>query len=162
MTGWTDEQKSDYSLSDWWDNVGNPSCDSDDFYINYIVHPYRGATYYVRASERGYDRRGAFWYSVLLSTMFEFGVGALFEAPSIQDLIITPTVGSLVGLAWAPHTQSEMGNGPHGPAGYAQPPGRQAIRLRNQPHVNPYILAKRPSGHAAPGRLTIVHGRKNA
>lgn len=97
VTGWTDEQKNNYSPSDWWDNVSNPSCDSDDFYINYIIHPYWGATYYVRASERGYDWQGAFWYSVLLSTLFEFGVEALFEEPSIQDLIITPTLGSLVG-----------------------------------------------------------------
>ena len=97
VSGWTNEQKSDYSLSDWWDNVTHPGCDSDDFYINYIVHPYWGATYYVRASERGYDWRGAFWYSVLLSSMFEFGVEALFEEPSIQDLIVTPTLGSMVG-----------------------------------------------------------------
>jgi hypothetical protein len=97
ITGWTDEQKSNYSISDWWNNVTNPGCDSDDFFINYVTHPYWGAAYYVRASERGYDSRGAFWYSVLLSSLYEFGAEALFEEPSVQDLIITPTVGSLVG-----------------------------------------------------------------
>lgn len=97
VTGWTDEQKSNYSISDWWNNVTNPSCDSDDFFINYVTHPYWGAAYYVRASERGYDSRGAFWYSVFLSSLYEFGAEALFEEPSIQDLIVTPTVGSLVG-----------------------------------------------------------------
>ena len=97
VTGWTDEQKSNYSISDWWNNVTNPGCDSDDFFINYVTHPYWGAAYYVRASERGYDSRGAFWYSVLLSSLYEFGAEALFEEPSVQDLIITPTVGSLVG-----------------------------------------------------------------
>ena len=97
VTGWTDEQKRNYSISDWWDNVTNPGCDSDDFFINYVTHPYWGAAYYVRASERGYDSRGAFWYSVLLSSLYEFGAEALFEEPSVQDLIITPTLGSLVG-----------------------------------------------------------------
>lgn len=97
VTGWTDEQKRNYSISDWWNNVTNPGCDSDDFFINYVTHPYWGSAYYVRASERGYDARGAFWYSALLSSLYEFGAEALFEEPSIQDLIVTPTVGSLVG-----------------------------------------------------------------
>jgi len=97
VSGWTDEQKSNYGFSDWWNNVTNPGCDSDDFFINYVTHPYWGAAYYVRASERGYDSRGAFWYAVLLSSLYEFGAEALFEEPSVQDLIVTPTVGSLVG-----------------------------------------------------------------
>lgn len=97
VTGWTDEQKHNYSLSVWWDNVTSPSCDSDDFFINYVTHPYWGAAYYMRAHERGYDRKAAFWYSVLLSTTYEFGVEALFEEPSIQDLVVTPVFGSLLG-----------------------------------------------------------------
>lgn len=97
VSGWSDEQKSGYSMSIWWDNVTHPQMDSDDFYINYLLHPYWGATYFVRAQERGYDARGAFWYSVLLSSMYEFGAEALFEEPSIQDLIVTPVFGSLLG-----------------------------------------------------------------
>jgi len=97
VSGWTDEQKEGYDLSYWWDNVTHPQMDSDDFYINYILHPYWGAAYYVRARERGYDDREAFWYSVMLSSMYEFGAEALFEEPSIQDLIVTPVVGSLLG-----------------------------------------------------------------
>ena len=71
--------------------------DSDDFYLNYILHPYWGASYYVRSRERGFDDRQSFWYSVLLSTAYECGAEALFEEASIQDLIITPVVGSLLG-----------------------------------------------------------------
>jgi hypothetical protein len=97
VTGWTDEQKSGYSMSIWWDNVRNPTWDSDDFAINYILHPYWGAAYYVRARERGYPGTEAFWYSAMLSAMYEFGAEALFEQPSIQDLIVTPVLGSLVG-----------------------------------------------------------------
>ncbi|MCP5090847.1 MAG: DUF3943 domain-containing protein [Gammaproteobacteria bacterium] len=97
VSGWSDEQKSGYSMSIWWDNVTHPQMDSDDFYINYLLHPYWGATYFVRAQERGYGTKGAFWYSVLLSSMYEFGAEALFEEPSIQDLIVTPVFGSLLG-----------------------------------------------------------------
>lgn len=97
VSGWTDEQKEGYDLSYWWDNVSHPKMDSDDFYLNYVLHPYWGAAYFVRASERGYSDRDAFWYSVMLSSMYEFGAEALFEEPSIQDLIVTPVFGSLLG-----------------------------------------------------------------
>jgi hypothetical protein len=97
VSSWSDEQKEEYSLSVWWDNVTHPAWDTDDDYINYVIHPYWGAAYFVRARERGYDNRQAFWYSVLLSSTYEFGAEALFEQPSIQDLIITPVLGSLLG-----------------------------------------------------------------
>jgi hypothetical protein len=97
VSGWTEEQKEGYSLSIWWDNATHPHFDSDKFYLNYILHPYWGASYFVRAKERGYDDRTAFWYSAMLSAFYEFGAEALFERPSIQDLIVTPVAGSLLG-----------------------------------------------------------------
>ena len=97
VSGWTDEQKEGYSLSIWWDNVTHPATDSDDFYINYLLHPYWGAAYFVRARERGYSESQSFWYSAMLSTAYEFGVEALFEEPSRQDLIVTPVLGALLG-----------------------------------------------------------------
>lgn len=97
VSGWTDEQKDNYDLSVWFDNVTHPQLDSDDWYINYVVHPYWGGAYYVRARERGYDDRQAFWYSFLLSCLYEFGAEALFEEVSIQDFFVTPIVGTWVG-----------------------------------------------------------------
>jgi hypothetical protein len=97
VTGWTQEQKDEYSLSKWWYNVRHPKWDSDDFYINYILHPYWGATYYVRSRERGFDQRSSFWYSAGLSAAYEFGAEALFEEVSIQDVIVTPFGGWLLG-----------------------------------------------------------------
>jgi hypothetical protein len=97
VSGWTDEQKEGYDMSYWWDNVSHPEMDSDDFYINYILHPYFGAAYYVRARERGYNDKQAFWYSFMLSCMYEFGAEALFEEVSIQDFFVTPIGGTLVG-----------------------------------------------------------------
>jgi hypothetical protein len=97
VSSWSDEEKDDYSLSKWWDNVRHPKRDTDDYFINYVLHPYCGASYFVRARERGYDDRHAFWYSVLLSSAYEFGPEAMFEEPSVQDLVVTPVVGSLLG-----------------------------------------------------------------
>jgi hypothetical protein len=97
VSGWSDEQKDDYSLSIWWYNVRHPTWDTDDAFINYVTHPYWGAAYFVRARERGYTSKEAFWYSAALSAAYEFGAEALFEQPSIQDLIVTPVFGSLLG-----------------------------------------------------------------
>lgn len=81
----------------WWDNVTNPVHDQDAWYNNYLLHPYWGASYYVRGRERGLQRGQAFWYSVLMSTIFEVGAEAMVEPVSYQDLVITPVVGSLLG-----------------------------------------------------------------
>jgi hypothetical protein len=97
VSAWTEEQKEEYTFEKWKNNVTHPRWDPDKWYINYIFHPYWGMTYYTRGRERGLSESGAFWYSVLLSGIYEFGLEALFEPVSIQDVIFTPTIGSLLG-----------------------------------------------------------------
>jgi hypothetical protein len=97
VSGWSDQQKEQHRADKWWNNVSDPTWDDDEHYINYVLHPYWGAAYYVRARERGYGSQGAFWYSVLLSTLYETGVEALFEPVSIQDFFVTPVIGSWLG-----------------------------------------------------------------
>lgn len=97
ISNWDDEQKEEYSLSTWWENVTNPHWDDDVHWLNYLAHPYWGAAYYVRARERGFDERSAFWYSAAMSAAFEFGAEALFEQPSLQDLVVTPVGGVILG-----------------------------------------------------------------
>ncbi|MGH8192857.1 MAG: DUF3943 domain-containing protein [Woeseiaceae bacterium] len=96
-TGWTTESKENYSLGRWWDNAREPHLDSDDFFWNYVTHPYWGAAYFVRSRERGYGELESFWYAAAISAAYEFGAEALFEKPSIQDLVVTPVGGWLVG-----------------------------------------------------------------
>ncbi|BCS53346.1 DUF3943 domain-containing protein [Geobacter sp. SVR] len=96
VSGWSEEQKEN-CFKNYSKNFGHPAWDSDDFYMNYILHPYWGATYYIRARERGLDKVPSFLYSALMSAMFEFGFECFFEKPSIQDLIVTPVGGSLLG-----------------------------------------------------------------
>jgi hypothetical protein len=94
VTNWNRDED---HLAKWWDNVTHPTWDDDAFYINYLLHPYWGATYYVRGRERNLSRWQSFGYSTLLSTLYEYGAEALFEKPSYQDLIVTPVLGSLLG-----------------------------------------------------------------
>jgi hypothetical protein len=96
-TSTTNWDRSDDHLGKWWDNVTHPHLDDDAFYINYLLHPYWGATYYIRGRERGLDRWQSAGYSAFLSALYEFGAEALFERPSYQDLVITPVLGSLLG-----------------------------------------------------------------
>jgi hypothetical protein len=85
--------------SKWKDNVKDgPVWDDDDFAINYIGHPVAGAAYYQVARNLELSPMQSFGYSVIMSTFFwEYGVESFAETPSIQDLIITPIIGSLMG-----------------------------------------------------------------
>jgi hypothetical protein len=96
VTKWTDEQKRT-TLNKWAENVQSATWDHDTWWINYIGHPYWGATYYIRARERGFDEFSSFLYSAFLSSLYEYGIEAFFEQPSYQDLIFTPVGGALVG-----------------------------------------------------------------
>jgi len=88
----------DVSLQQWWDNVKTPPVwDSDPWATNFLSHPYWGATYYIRARERGFGKFASFGYSAFLSTLYEYGAEAFFEPPSAQDLMLTPILGSLIG-----------------------------------------------------------------
>lgn len=97
ISGWTDETKEDFSIQQYKDNVRKVVWDKDDWWINYILHPYWGGAYYVRAQQRGFGPVGSFWYAATLSTIYEFGAEAFFEEPSIQDMIVTPGAGYFVG-----------------------------------------------------------------
>ena len=97
ISGWSDETKDDFSFQQYKDKVSKVVWDKDDWWINYILHPYWGGVYYVRAQERGFGPKGSFLYAVTLSSLYEFGAEAFFENPSIQDLIVTPVAGYFVG-----------------------------------------------------------------
>lgn len=97
VSQWGDEQKNGNVFRKWDDNVHNLRKDHDQWEINYIGHPYFGSVYYVRARQRGFDRQESLWYSVVMSTIYEYGIEAIFEPVSIQDLIFTPVGGAIVG-----------------------------------------------------------------
>lgn len=86
----------------WWENVKRgPVWDNDNFVFNYILHPYGGAVYYMTARSHGFNLFQSFLYTTAVSTLlWEYGFEAFMEVPSIQDLIVTPTTGVLLGEAF--------------------------------------------------------------
>ena len=76
-----------------------PIMDTDWWFHNYVGHPYGGSLYYNSVRSQGATVRQSFFMSMVLSTQWEYVFEAVAERPSIQDLIITPIVGSLLGEA---------------------------------------------------------------
>ena len=74
-----------------------PVYDPDPWYINYIGHPYAGSCYYNSVRSQG----AKFWQAILFTTghsiVWEYLTEGGLEQPSIQDLVVTPVVGSILG-----------------------------------------------------------------
>lgn len=84
----------------WYKNVfvRGPEWDHDNPIFNYVLHPYAGAAYFMSARSCGYNFAASMLYSACISTIgWEYGIEACMERPSIQDLFITPLVGSMIG-----------------------------------------------------------------
>lgn len=88
-----------------------PVIDFDYWYINYLGHPYQGSFYFNSIRSRG----GTFWESTLFnlgqSCFWEYVWEGGLEQPSIQDLLVTPIFGSLVGELSHRATKSMARNG---------------------------------------------------
>lgn len=102
VTKWNKEeirQKRGSIFHKYVDNIKKgPVVDRDDPIVNWIGHPISGAAYYTLARHNNLSMMQSFGYSVMMSTFFwEYGFEAPAEVPSIQDLIITPVVGSILG-----------------------------------------------------------------
>lgn len=100
ITNWNAEKLKERSLAERWkDNVSTtPVWDNDNWVINYIGHPVSGAFYYSLARNDGMTIGESAAFSTLMSTFFwEYGYESFAEIPSIQDLIFTPLLGSILG-----------------------------------------------------------------
>jgi len=89
-----------------FDNVGRavtlaPQWDTDGIFMNYIVHPDMGATFYLIARNQGVGILGSWLASTLGSLFWEYYYEAFYEIPAANDLLVTSNVGSLIGeLSW--------------------------------------------------------------
>ncbi len=74
-----------------------PVVDHDPWYVNYFGHPYQGSCTYNAVR----SQRATFWQAGLFtighSLIWEYLLESGNERPSVQDLIVTPIVGSLLG-----------------------------------------------------------------
>lgn len=100
ITNWDNEGGDIFKK--WGDNVSEViTWDRDVWYINYIGHPYFGGVYYQSARKSGYRQWDSFVYSFMMSTFYwEYGVEAFAEVPALQDIVVTPVLGWVVG-EWA-------------------------------------------------------------
>lgn len=100
-TSWNRAELQDVPLfKRWYRHVikKGPEWDHDKFYFNYLLHPYAGAAYFMAARSCGFNFWKSALYGSIVSTVgWEFGIEAFMERPSIQDLFITPIVGSCIG-----------------------------------------------------------------
>jgi uncharacterized protein DUF3943 len=74
-----------------------PAWDDDWWVHNYVGHPYGGSLYYNSVRSQGATPAQSFLMSAVFSTQWEYFFEAFAEQPSIQDLIVTPVAGSLLG-----------------------------------------------------------------
>lgn len=83
------------SFKDAWTKA--PVFDSDNPAVNYLGHPYFGSLFYLSQRNYGESPLYSFFFSTFMSTAFEYFIESWDEQPSINDLIITPVVGSILG-----------------------------------------------------------------
>jgi hypothetical protein len=74
-----------------------PVWDDDEWFTNYIGHPLWGSETYLAVRRDGYSRWESFLFSTAASVVWEVAIEGWAEQPSIQDLLLTSTVGSLLG-----------------------------------------------------------------
>lgn len=100
-TSWNRAELQDVPLFKRWHRhviKKGPEWDHDKFYFNYILHPYAGAAYFMAARSCGFNFwRSALYGSIVSTVGWEFGIEAFMERPSIQDIFVTPIVGSCIG-----------------------------------------------------------------
>lgn len=74
-----------------------PVFDQDLFMINYVGHPYQGAFYYNTLRSRGGSMLHSTLFNLTNTVFWEYIWEGGMEQPSIQDLIVTPVIGSVLG-----------------------------------------------------------------
>ena len=74
-----------------------PVWDKDDWVFNYIGHPVAGAYYYNAVRSQDAKWWESFLFSTFQSFFWEYVIEGMAERPSIQDLIITPIGGLILG-----------------------------------------------------------------
>ena len=146
ITSWDTKKLQKKSLSErWYEHILTPPVwDKDHWSVNYIGHPVSGAFYYTVARNDGMSIAESAVFSTLMSTFFwEYGYEAVAEIPSIQDLIITPLLGSI------------LGEGMHILELKLDKQGGQIFGSKTMGNVSYFFLD--PIGNIADGMKNILH-----
>ncbi len=71
--------------------------DKDRWYVNYLGHPYQGAFYYNSMRAQGAHMWQSSLFAFARTYVWEFLLEGAIEQPSVQDLMVTPIAGTLLG-----------------------------------------------------------------
>lgn len=71
--------------------------DNDKEYWNWIVHPYSGSQLYLYYRANAYSPADAFQMAFVSSLLFEYTIETYTEPASMEDLINTPILGTVLG-----------------------------------------------------------------
>jgi len=74
-----------------------PQMEEDHWTFNYLVHPYMGSLTYLASRNRGGKPAPSLFFSTINSAMYEYFVASSIQRPSLNDMIITPLAGMLLG-----------------------------------------------------------------
>jgi hypothetical protein len=74
-----------------------PVIDKDLWYINYVGHPLQGSYYYNAIRSQGATKLQSTLFTCSHVVIWEYLIEGGVEQPSIQDLLVTPITGAIVG-----------------------------------------------------------------
>ncbi len=74
-----------------------PVFDKDKWYFNYVGHPYEGALYYNAVRSQNATMLQSSLFCLGHTLLWEYVIESGLEQPSIQDLIVTPVTGIILG-----------------------------------------------------------------
>jgi hypothetical protein len=97
VSGWKEDVFQNYGANMRRAFTQPPVFDHDKWYFNYVGHPYQGAVFYnaVRSQHANIWQSSLFCVGQVL--VWEYVIESGLEQPSIQDLIVTPISGILLG-----------------------------------------------------------------
>ena len=111
VTKWSDDWAKDALRNFKRSFSALPVWDHDDWALNYIGHPIAGSYYYNALRSQNANRFHSFLFSTAQSFIWEYFIEGMAERPSIQDIFVTPVVGSLLGESTHMLTMSMRRNG---------------------------------------------------
>jgi hypothetical protein len=88
-----------------------PVWDHDNWQFNYVGHPIAGSFYYNAVRSQNATRWQSFLFAAAQSCIWEYIIEGTAEQPSIQDLIVTPVAGSILGESIHMATMAMRKNG---------------------------------------------------
>ncbi|TSA31417.1 MAG: DUF3943 domain-containing protein [Porphyromonadaceae bacterium] len=74
-----------------------PVWDQDPWVVDYIGHPYQGAVFFNSLRSKDCSFWASAVFNVFHTFLWEYGIEAVMERPSAQDLITTPVAGIALG-----------------------------------------------------------------